>query len=112
MRTTSIAAVRAAWGCVLLTASRSVLRDQHELAKVVTALGLRHLAQSAVTLRHPAGFVARWAWTADLAHCLSMLVLAALSRRWRYPAVVNAAVAAIWAGATRNASRPDAPCPR
>lgn len=112
MKARSIATMRAVWGGVLLGTSRSVLRKRHGLATMVTVLGLRHLAQSFVTLRNPAGFAARWAWTADVAHCLSMLALAALSRRWRCFALVNAAVAATWARATRNASRPGSPCPR
>lgn len=74
---------------------------------MLTLLGARHLAQSAVTLWRPSGVVARWAWTADGAHCASLLGLAALSPRWRRPALINAAVAAGWACVTRAATRHD-----
>ncbi|MCR6490566.1 hypothetical protein M8542_47970 [Amycolatopsis sp. OK19-0408] len=92
------AAARAVWGGgVLIVASRLPVPR-----KVALALGLRHLAQAAVTLRRPDGVVARWGWTADVAHSLSMLGLAAVSRRWRAAALANAAVAAAWACVART----------
>jgi hypothetical protein len=103
MRARQVAAARAVWGGVLLAASRSVFRERRELAAVGTALGARHLAQAAVTLRSPHGFVARWAWTADAAHSVSMLGLAGRSPRWRRLALTSAAGAATWAYAARKA---------
>jgi hypothetical protein len=103
MRARQVAAARAVWGGMLLAASRSVLRERRELAAVGTALGARHLAQAAVTLRSPHGFVARWAWTADAAHSVSMLALAGLAPRWRRLALTSAAGAATWAYAARKA---------
>jgi hypothetical protein len=103
VRARQIAAARAVWGDVLLAASRSVFREQRERAAVGTALGARHLAQAAVTLRSPHSFVARWAWTVDAAHGVSMLALAGRSPRWRRFALTSAAGAATWAYAARKA---------
>jgi hypothetical protein len=103
VRARQVAAARAVWGGVLLAASRSVFRERRELAPVTSALGARHLAQAAVTLRSPHGFVARWAWTADAAHSVSMLALAGLAPRWRRLALASAAGAATWAYAAREA---------
>jgi hypothetical protein len=47
--------------------------------------------------------VARWAWTADAAHSVSMLALAGLAPRWRRLALASAAGAATWACAARKA---------
>jgi hypothetical protein len=103
VRARQVAAARAVWGGVLLAASRSVFRERRELATVTSALGARHLAQAAVTLRSAHGFVARWAWTADAAHSVSMLALAGLAPRWRRLALASAAGAATWACAARKA---------
>ncbi len=96
--TRRVAAARAVWGGGVLVASRYLPVPR----KVALVLGLRHLAQAAATLRRPDGVVARWGWTADVAHSASMLGLAAISRRWRTAALANAVVAAAWATAARN----------
>ncbi|MGW4487401.1 hypothetical protein ACWEOE_26580 [Amycolatopsis sp. NPDC004368] len=72
---------------------------------MLTALGLRHLVQAAVTLRWPHSAAARRAWLVDGAHSLSMAGLAAASKRWRGPAAARAVTAAVWAIATRAASK-------
>lgn len=106
MRTRQIATARAAWGFTLLFAAHVVDGDRRGAATVVAVLGARHLAQSAITLRRPSGVLAWWAWTADVAHGVSMLGLAALSRRWRAAALADAAIAASWAYLTRPTASP------
>ena len=103
--TRAVAAARAVWGGGLVAASRHLLVSR----KVVLALGIRHLAQAAATWRRPDGVVARWGWTLDLAHSVSMLGLAAVSRRWRGAALANVIVAAAWARASRMTHSPRRP---
>jgi hypothetical protein len=95
--TRAIAAARALWGGGLVAVSRHLPVPRN----VVLALGIRHLAQAAATWRRPDGVVARWGWTLDVAHSVSMLGLAAVSRRWRGAALANAVVAAAWVRAAR-----------
>jgi hypothetical protein len=92
-----VALVRAGWGAGVLVASRYLPVPR----KVALVLAARHLGQAAAALRRPDGVVARWGWTADVAHSLSMLGLAAASRRWRTAALANAVAAAAWARAAR-----------
>ncbi|WP_439381012.1 hypothetical protein [Amycolatopsis lexingtonensis] len=92
------AAARIAWGLGVLAASRRLPVPR----EVAVLLAARHLAQALATLRRPTGFVARWGWTADVAHSVSMLGLAAVSPRWRTAALVNAVVAAAWARAAKT----------
>ncbi|MBE1495622.1 hypothetical protein H4696_002722 [Amycolatopsis lexingtonensis] len=92
------AAARIAWGLGILAASRRLPVPR----EVAVALAMRHLAQAVATLRRPNGFVAHWGWTADVAHGVSMLGLAAVSPRWRAAALVNAVVAAAWARAAKQ----------
>lgn len=99
--TRRVAAARVAWGGGVLVASRYLPVPR----KVVLALGIRHLAQAAAVLRRPDGVIARWGWTIDAAHSVSMLGLAAVSPRWRTAALANAAVAAGWARAARTGER-------
>ncbi|MFB9685017.1 hypothetical protein [Amycolatopsis plumensis] len=91
--TRGVAVARAVWGGGIVVASRSLPIPR----KVALALGFRHLTQAAAVLRRPDGVVARWGWTIDVAHSVSMLGLAAVSRRWRTAALANAVVAAAWA---------------
>lgn len=96
--TRRVAVARAWWGAGVLVASRYLPVPP----KVAVALAVRHLTQAVVTLRRPDGVVARRGWTADAAHSVSVLGLAALSPRWRAAAVANAVVAAAWARAART----------
>ncbi|WP_146060419.1 hypothetical protein [Amycolatopsis sp. CA-128772] len=95
--TRRVAAARAVWGAGVLVVARFLPIPR----KVALALGLRHLTQAAAVLRRPEGVVARWGWTVDATHSATMLALAAVSRRWRVAALVNAVVAAGWARAAR-----------
>lgn len=99
--TRTVAVARAVWGGGLVAASRHLPVPR----KAALALGIRHLAQATATWRRPDGVVARWGWTADVAHSVSMLGLAVVSRRWRAAALANVVVAAAWARAARTGKR-------
>ncbi len=99
--TRGIAGARLVWGGGLVLVSRSLPLPRN----VVLALGFRHLAQGAAVLRRPDGVIARHGWTIDVAHSVSMLGLAAVSRRWRAAALANAVTAAAWAGVARIGER-------
>jgi hypothetical protein len=92
-----VAAARTAWGGGVLVSWRYLPIPR----KAALLLGFRHLAQAAATARRPDGVVARWGWTADVAHSVSMLGVAVVSRRWRAAALANVVVAAAWARAAR-----------
>ncbi|WP_410573775.1 hypothetical protein [Amycolatopsis sp. cmx-4-61] len=100
--TRRVATARALWGGGIVAASRALPPVPR---KVALALGVRHLAQAAAVLRRPDGVVARRGWAVDVAHSVSMLGLAAVSRRWRAAALANAVVAAAWARAARTGER-------
>ncbi|NBH11575.1 short-chain dehydrogenase, partial [Amycolatopsis sp. SID8362] len=87
--TSAVAKARLVWGLGVLAMSRRLPIPR----KVAVVLAARHLLQAAATLRRPDGVVARWGWTADVAHGVSMLGLAAVSPRWRAAATANAVVA-------------------
>ena len=106
-RTRRLAVARAVSGGSLLAVSRSVPCERREMAVVAAALGVRHLVQSTLTLWRPAGFAARWASAADVAHGVSMLALAGVSAPVAACALADAVVAAAWAGATCTADRRD-----
>jgi len=95
--TRGVEVARAVWGGGVLAASGHLPVPR----KVALLLGFRHVVQAAAALRRPDGLVARWGWTADVAHSASVLGLAAVSRRWRTAALANAVVAAGWARAAR-----------
>ena len=99
--TRTVAAARAVWGGGIVVTSRSLPVPR----SVALALGVRHLAQAAAVLRRPEGLTARWGWTIDVAHGVSMLGLAAVSRRWRAAALASALGAAMWARAARTGER-------
>lgn len=99
--TRGVATARAVWGGGIMAASRSLPVPR----KVALALGFRHLAQATAVLRRPDGLTARWGWTIDVAHGVSMLGLAVVSRRWRAAALASAAGAVGWARAARTGER-------
>ncbi|GLY42798.1 hypothetical protein Amsp01_088210 [Amycolatopsis sp. NBRC 101858] len=101
MKARQVAAAHAVWGGALVATSRSVFREQREMAAVGTALGVRHVVQAAVTLAKPES--TRWMWIIDAAHGVSMLGLTAVAPRWRTFALTGAASAATWAFAARKA---------
>lgn len=93
------AAGRLVWGIALLVAPRRIYRaasgsaGTSGTAAVVRVLGVREAAQASLGLAAPTPFVLAAGATVDGIHALSMLAVAALSRRRRRPAVAAAGVA-------------------
>lgn len=96
------AVARAGWGAVLVTAPSLTLRalggrPGHGAVLVVRLLGVRHLAQAALSrLVPPTGRALAVAVAADAAHAASMAALSVAARRWRRPARRDAVIAATW----------------
>ncbi|MEU2616344.1 hypothetical protein ABZ570_33005 [Micromonospora sp. NPDC007271] len=106
---------RLAWGATLIVAPRRVLRRWGHPSRLAVGtlrvLGVRHLAQAAVTLRRPAPAVLVVGAAADLLHGTSALALAAIDRRQRRLALLDSAIAGGWAvldgwAAARRPRRP------
>ncbi|MEU8264025.1 hypothetical protein AB0C02_25810 [Micromonospora sp. NPDC048999] len=91
---------RLAWGATLVVAPRRVLsRWGHPSGLAVgtlRVLGVRHLAQAAMTLRRPVPAVLVAGAAADLLHATSALALAAVDRRQRRLALLDSAIAGSW----------------
>lgn len=73
--------------------------------RVVRVLGVRQLAQAWLTGRKPTPLVLRLGVEVDLAHAVSMIGLAVVSRRYRPRALGDAAVAAALAVVGIRAAR-------
>lgn len=107
-----IALMRMLWGLVLLARPDVLVglagdRPTPLSRLVFRALGVRHVLQSVVTVAAGPRSVRRLA-KVDLAHGVSALLLAAVSRRWRRSALTAYAEAATWA----LAGRVQSPAPR
>lgn len=109
------AAVRAAWGGVLLLVPEKVLgmAGHAPASAVVTVrvLGLRQVLQSAVTAVAPTGVAASLGAAVDAMHAGSDVGFAAVSRRWRRVALADAVIAttfavASWSCRSRTPGRP------
>jgi hypothetical protein len=90
-----VAAVRGAWGAVLLLAPGRVGRvwhapDSWQGRAVLRVLGARHLAQAAVTRSDPSGTVAGLGIAVDVAHALSAVAYAASARHRRRAGLASA----------------------
>lgn len=104
--------VRAPWGVVLLCAPGTVLAlSGREAAAprpalaVLRLLGLRHLVQAAVEWRRPSARVLAAAAVVDGIHAGTAVAFAALDRRWRRAALLDAAVATGFCLATARSAR-------
>lgn len=91
------AAARLGWGLFLLAAPGAALRllggcPTGRARTVVRVLGARHVVQAAVEQRDGGRHRLLLA-AVDWAHAASGLVLAAVDRRWRRPALTDAALA-------------------
>lgn len=95
------AVARAAWGTLLLVAPGRLLQPFGPVTTtaVVTlrVLGLRHLAQAAVTFRRPTPVTLAFGAVVDGLHAGSALALAAVDRQQRRAALANAVTATGWA---------------
>lgn len=105
MQLRPIEVLRAGWGGLLLLAPRVVLarvqRREPDAAAVRVAriLGVRHLAQAALSGAEPSrGALALGVWV-DAAHAGTAVALAAVDRDRVRPALTDAAVAGLWATA-------------
>ncbi|GAA3223728.1 hypothetical protein GCM10017691_11010 [Pseudonocardia petroleophila] len=106
------ATVRAVWGAVLLAAPDAVFvlatrprSDEPRRARaVLRVLGARHLAQAGLVVLRPGPGVSAVSAAVDGVHAATCLGLAALDRRWRRPALLDAAVAAAFCLATARKS--------
>ncbi len=104
---------RVIWAAVLLAAPGRVLAVSHgddphnSTARwVLRVLGARHLAQTAVELAGPRPTVQYIGTGVDAIHALTSAGLAAVDRRWRRSAIIDAAVASGFALGTGLTTRP------
>jgi hypothetical protein len=99
------AVVRAGWGCALLLGAERILAmgADRPIPASVTAitrvLGARQLLQAATTALAPSGPVVGLGAVVDALHAGTSLSLAAVSRRWRRVALIDAVVDVALAGA-------------
>ncbi|MFB9237794.1 hypothetical protein ACFFWC_19905 [Plantactinospora siamensis] len=104
------AVARMIWGAGMLAAPTTVLgalggRRSDLAVAVLRVLGARHLAQGAVTAWRPTGPVLAAGAAADALHGASTVLLVALDRRQRGPAVAETGLAAAWIALTLSARR-------
>ncbi|WP_319463666.1 hypothetical protein [Micromonospora sp. RTP1Z1] len=106
-RTSALA--RLAWGATLTLVPRRVLgkwgRPSGLAVATLRVLGVRHLAQAAVTLRRPTPAVLTAGAAADVLHAASALALAAVDRRQRRIALLDTAIAGGWTVLDLRAAR-------
>jgi hypothetical protein len=107
-----IPAVRAAYGVLLLSAPGPVLSwcgaaVSPRTRAVVRVLGVRHLAQAAVTAGAPRPRVLAAGAGVDLCHAASMLALAAADPALRRAALTDASAATALAIAGAATARPE-----
>jgi hypothetical protein len=85
--------VRLAWGGLLVTAPRTVLRvltdGAGSEAPVVRVLGARHVVQGAVELARPTPATLRVGAAVDLLHATTCAAAVAFSPTWRRPALLD-----------------------
>lgn len=101
--TRALAAVRIAWGVVLVAVPRWLIAHscRHSAGRLpvrlLQVLGLRHLLQAMITLAVPETAVAEIGAATDALHAMTSLGLAATSRPWRRAALADSAVAGAFA---------------
>lgn len=106
-----LALFRAAWGATLLARPTLVLPLFGEPAEagvgadVLRVLGVRHVAQAALTAAAPTTTVITLGAVADLLHAASAVGFARLDRRHRRAGLRDAALAATFAGLSIVAAR-------
>src|SRR5438105_7335248 len=93
----AFAAVRAAWGALLICCPGPLLRaaaghpGSGADRAVLRVLGTRHLLQAAVTAARPTPTVLGAGGVVDLLHSASQVALACSGPRWRRAAALDAA---------------------
>jgi hypothetical protein len=108
--------VRAGWGLSMLLAPDVVVSrlgaasPDRATRAVARVLGMRHVAQAALTLAVPSQRVLRWGGYADLAHATTGLALAAADPRYRRAALIDATIATTFGlRSVRAGDRPQPP---
>lgn len=88
-------------------AARLLVRQpiDHVARRVVRVLGARQLTQALATGKEPTVAVLLLGAEVDIAHAASMFALALFCRRWRHAALVDTALAAMFAVAGVAAAR-------
>ncbi|MEZ0491285.1 hypothetical protein AB2L28_03445 [Kineococcus sp. TBRC 1896] len=106
-----LAPARAVWGTALLTVPHVLLRraggpgaDDDRAVTVARVLGVRHLAQAALTGASPGRTVLVLGAVGDAAHAASMLALARVDPARRRVALVDAVLALGWGAASALSS--------
>jgi hypothetical protein len=100
---------RAVWGAGCLVAPAAVGRtiglasDDRPALLLLRLLGARDLGQAVLAGTAPPPALLRLGAGVDALHAASMVALAAVSREHRRPALTSAALATVWAAATRAA---------
>ena len=95
--------VRGLWGAALLAAPRPVLSRIHgvdvdrKAVLVARILGARHVTQATLSGPHPSPEVLATGTWVDSVHSLTAFGLAAINPRRARGALIDAAVAAVWA---------------
>jgi hypothetical protein len=74
-------------------------RGPAALRRVAAILGARHVGQALLTASRPGRAALALGTEVDAAHCASMVLIGALSGRWRAPALADALLAGSLAGA-------------
>ncbi len=93
---------RVAWGAALLLAPRRMLSSVHRIevddrsVLVARVLGLRHLAQAALSGRQPRPEALALGVGVDLVHAATALTLAGVDHRRAPAGLVNAVVSTAW----------------
>lgn len=103
-------AVRVSWGAMLLCAPEVILaglghRPQRSAVVILRVLGVRHLAQAAITMAMPTSAVIRAGAAADALHGASAAICAVAAPRWRRAAAADTAVALALSVADRSTAR-------
>jgi len=110
-----VALARSAWAAACAVAPRTIGTglgldpDDRWGTYALRALGLRELVQGAVSAAAPSRAVTGAGSGLDALHALSMMGLAAASRRYRRPALTSTAVTTGWALLGQRAGRPVRP---
>ncbi|MBV8931786.1 MAG: hypothetical protein JO285_04415 [Kutzneria sp.] len=107
---TGLLVARLIWGLLLVTSPDSVgtaagAPASPTASRVVRVLGMRHVLQALLTRFMPRLTVRRWGSAADALHAATCLALAAVDRRWRRAATLDALAAATWCVTTARRPR-------
>ncbi|SEG47680.1 hypothetical protein SAMN04489712_105434 [Thermomonospora echinospora] len=104
---------RGCWGAALLVAPGLLLRASAGRPTspadrwVLRVLGLRHLVQAGLYVRHPTPVACAVGGAVDVLHVASCLAVAPFASRWRRPALADAVVESALTVSTIRGLRPE-----